>query len=42
MAERHRKQFVPMVPTPTSPSTFGLLGPTHLQAMAAAAALRMA
>ena len=39
---RQRSEFVPMVPTPTRPRIFGCFGPTHLQAMVAAAALRMA
>src|SRR5215510_4439761 len=39
---RQRSEFVPMVPIPTRPSTLGFFGPTHLQATAAAAALRAA
>ena len=39
---RQRNAFVPMVPMPTRPRIFGLRGPTHLHAMVAAAALRMA
>src|SRR5947207_15957557 len=42
MVQRHRSEFVPIVPTPTRPRTFGLLGANHLQARVAAAALRIA
>jgi len=42
MEQRQRSAFVPIVPMPTRPRIFGRLGPIHLQARVAAAALRMA
>src|SRR5215831_9381878 len=42
MVQRQRSEFVAIVPTPTRPRIFGCLGPIHLQARVAAAALRMA
>ncbi len=42
MVARQRSALVPIVPMPTSPSTFGFFGPSHLQASTAAAVLRMA
>src|SRR5207244_3502485 len=42
IVDRQRSEFVPIVPIPTRPSTLGFFGPTHLQAIAAAAALRTA
>src|SRR5438045_763821 len=39
---RQRNALVPMLPMPTRPRTRGWRGPTHLQAIVAAAVLRMA
>jgi hypothetical protein len=35
MVQRQRNEFVPIVPTPTSPRIFGRLGASHLQASVA-------
>ncbi len=42
MCCRQRRQFSPMVPTPTRPSVCGAFGPRRLRATMAAAALRIA
>jgi len=42
MVPRQRSALTPMVPMPTSPSTLGAFGPSHLSGTIAAAVLRMA